>query len=231
MRYKPLFRILIICMVCASCKVYVPQTAPVPLMTAKHELQLSGGITVPPAITGSVAFSPFNHIALQAHGFLAPQGSAYYQGMIGYYWKNLQNLNFEVYGGLAKGEGKAMKVTGAPSLNGNYSAYFTQLNIGQNGIGNRNLDYGIGIKAGIFSIKVIDNGYYENMELDPMSYKNKYYLVEPMAFLRIGKGPLRLGIQVNGVALINALSKQGQIPYHTIALGVNLNYRILKITE
>jgi hypothetical protein len=222
---------LITFMAFASCKVYVPQTVSIPLMSAKHELQLSGGITVPPAITGSVAFSPFSHIALQAHGFLAPQGSAYYQGMIGYYWKNQQSLNFEVYGGLAKGEGKAMKVSGSPSLNGNYSVYFTQLNIGQNGVGSRNLDYGIGLKAGIFSIKVIDNGYYENMELDPIHYKNKYYLVEPMAFLRIGKDPIRIGMQVNGVALISALSKQGQIPYHTIALGVSVNYRILKISE
>lgn len=218
-------------MLYASCKVYVPQTATVPLMTAKHELQLSGGITVPPAITGSVAFSPFSHVALQVHGFIAPQGSAYYQGMIGYYWKNHQSLNFEVYGGLAKGEGKAMKVSGSPSLNGNYSVYFTQLNIGQNGVGSRNLDYGIGLKAGIFSIRVSDNGYYENMELDPILYNNKYYLIEPMAFLRVGKDPIRLGIQVNGVALINALSKQGPIPYHTIALGVSLNYRLLKSNE
>jgi len=196
-------------------------------MTTKNEFQFSGGITIPPAITGSVAYSPIGHLAVQLHGFIAPLGSGYYQGMLGYYWESHQGLDFEIYGGYANGDGKAMKVSGSPSLIGNYSVYFTQLNIGQNGIGSRNLDYGIGLKVGTFNIRILDNGYYENVELDPTTYSNRYYLVEPMAFLRFGNGRFRSGMQVNGVSLINALNKQGQIPYHTMAIGLSLNYKIL----
>jgi hypothetical protein len=211
-----------------SCKVYTPQPAPVPLMSAKNELQLSAGISIPPGITGSVAYSPFNHVAVEGHGYLGPQGSNYVQGMAGYYWKNVQGLNYEMYGGIAKGNGKAMKAAGDISLEGDYFIYYTQFNLGQNRLGSNKIDYGFGIKAGLVNVDIIDNGYYENNDLDALLYTNQYYLLEPMAFLRLGEGKLRTCFQINGVSMINAFRNQRQLPYHAIVLGISLNYMLSK---
>jgi hypothetical protein len=212
----------------ASCKVYTPQPAPVPLMSSKNELQLSGGLTAPAGITGSVAYSPVNHIAIEGHGFLGPQHSEYVQGMAGYYWENTQSLNFEIYAGIASGIGNAMKAAGSKSLKGEYDIYYTQFNFGQNRLGTSKIDYGFGIKAGFVTVKIIDNGYYDNNALDVNQYRNKYYLVEPIAFLRLGKNKLRTGVQINGVSMINAKNNQRQLPNHAMALGVSLNYIISK---
>jgi hypothetical protein len=227
MRYRNSIGISFVVLI-ASCKVYTPQPAPVPLMSAKHELQLNGGITIPPGISGSVAYSPFNHVAIQVHGSMGPLGSDYFQGMLGYYRKNTQNLNMECYGGIAHGYGKAMKASNSPTLEGNYSIYFSQLNFGQNRMGNNRMDYGIGLKVGLFNIKVTDNGYFENNDLDQVNYNSQYYFLEPMAFIRLGKGRLRTCVQINGASLISAATKQRLIPYHSIALGVYLNYQVLK---
>jgi len=228
MRYLFSCGALFIIMAFMSCKVYYPQPAPVPLISAKHELQLNGGITLPPGLTGSVAYSPVSHLAVQVHGFLGPVGSDYWQGMVGYYWQNVQNLNFEVYGGLAGGKGKAMNVIGGPSLTGDYSICFTQFNFGQTRFGSRKMDYGIGLKAGILNVNITDNGYYEQNGLDPVLYSNQYFLIEPMAFLRLGDKRLRTSFQVNGTSLINTIENQKQIPFHTLVFGISFTYLLSK---
>jgi len=197
-------------------------------MSAKHELQISGGITIPPGLAGSAAYSPVSHLAMQIYGFIGPESSKYGQGMVGYYWKNVQKLNVEAYLGVANGEGKAMNASGGPSMTGDYSIYFTQFNFGQNKFGNKKLDYGIGIKLGVINVRVTDNGYYEQNSLDPVIYNNRYYLIEPMAFLRIGEKHFRIGFQLNGASLINAKEKQKQIPYHPLSFGVSFTYILSK---
>jgi hypothetical protein len=226
MKYKIYIGIFLLIIATLSCKIYTPQTAPIPLMNEKNELQLVGGLSFPAGVTGSAAYSPLYHFALQAHAFSAPQKTNYFQGMVGYYWKNKQNLNFEIYSGYAKGKGKAMKAVGDISMDGNYELLFTQFNLGQNRIGAGNMDYGFGLKAGYSGFNITDHGYYDNISLDPVYYNNKYLLLEPMAFIRIGKRRLRTCFQINGASFINASLKQEQIPYHSIALGVSMVYKM-----
>jgi hypothetical protein len=209
-----------------SCKVYTPQPAPIPLLTSKGELQLSGGVSLPVGMTTAIAYSPINHFAVEGYTFLAPQKSSYYQAMVGYYWKNKQNISFEVYTGYAEGAGKAMKAAGRNSLDGKFNQYYVQFNLGQNQIGESKMDYGFGVKAGITDMQLIDNGYYEPATMDPPKFYNHYYVIEPMAFLRLGMGRLRTGFQLNGTSLLNAVSKQKQIPYYPMTLGVSLNYKL-----
>lgn len=40
--------------------VIIPQTASIPLMTKKNEIQLDGGITVLPGVTGTLTYAPTN---------------------------------------------------------------------------------------------------------------------------------------------------------------------------
>jgi hypothetical protein len=226
MKYKIYIGFFLLILATLSCKIYTPQTAPIPLMNEKNELQLVGGVSFPVGITGSVAYSPLHHLALQAHAFSAPQKTNYFQGMAGYYWKNKQNLNFEIYSGYAKGRGKAMKAVGDISMDGEYEVGFVQFNVGQNHIGAGNMDYGFGLKAGYSGFNITDHGYYENISLYPVNYNNRYLLLEPMAFLRLGKGRLKTCFQINGTSLINTTLKQEQIPYHSIALGVSMVYKM-----
>lgn len=216
-------------MTLVSCKIYMPQPVPIPLLSSSGDLQVSAGISVPPALNAFIAYSPLNHTEIQVYSEIGPETGRNIQGAAGYYWKNTQNLSFEVLGGINLGNGKAVNNTSGPSMEGHYKAYFGQFNFGQTAFGTRNIDYGVGLKTGMFSIDVTDRGYYENQKLDPNYFSNQYLSLEPMAFIRIGKGRLRSGFQISGSSLIGLSSKQKPIPYHSLTLGITLNYSLSKI--
>jgi len=212
--------------IASSCKVYNPQLAPIPLLSGRNELQIEGGISAPAGCHVSIAYSPLTKIGIQAFGSLSAESGHHYQGAIGYYWNNRSSLKYEIYSGIATGNGTAFMTRKPGSLKGDYSTYFLQMNLGQEAQWQKQIEYGIGLKVGLFDADITDNGFYESDGLDPVVYTHSYFLIEPMAFVRFGKKKLRVGLQMNGVSLINARQKQRQIPYNTIALGINLNYRL-----
>jgi hypothetical protein len=193
-------------------------------MSYKNEMHFSGGITLPAGAAVSATYSPFNHVAFQIHGFVTPDEGQHLQGIAGYYWSNGSPFRFEIYGGLAKGQGKTIKASNPGFLKGDYKTYFTQFNLGQTTFGHKQIEYGLGIKTGLFDVEVTDNGFYESDGLDPVYYHNRYILIEPVAFVRFGGKGLKTGLQINGASLINAIAGQRQIPYHTLSLGLSLNY-------
>lgn len=207
-----------------GCTVYMPQPVPIPLMTARNQVQISGGVTIIPGITGSAVYSPANHLAVQVYGFAAPDQINNYQAAAGYYWNNGSDLNLEFYGGMGGGNGKLINNAIPASFQGKYSLYFAQLNLGQVNQGKRHIDYGAGLKTGLFDAQTTDDGFYERNAPDPVHSRHQYFLLEPAAFFRIGNDRLKTGIQLNGASLINIGSKQSQIPYHTVTLGITLNY-------
>jgi len=210
----------------SSCKVYNPQLAPLPLLTERNELQIDGGISAPAGCNVAIAYSPVSNIGIQVFGSLSAESGYHYQGAIGYYWNKNPSLKYEIYTGIATGNGTAFKTSRPGSLNGDYSTYFLQMNLGQESQWKKPVEYGIGLKFGLFNAEITDNGFYESDGLDPVVYSNSYFLIEPIAFARFGNKKLRVGLQMNGVSLINTRQEQRQIPYNTVALGIHLNYRL-----
>ena len=82
MKYLKFFPLVFIAV---SCTLYMPQTAPIPMMKEKGELQIDGGITFLPGTQGSAAWSPVNHLAVQGHAFTNIGNIQYSQIALGYY--------------------------------------------------------------------------------------------------------------------------------------------------
>ncbi len=223
MRHPVIFLAFLILLV-GGCTVYMPQPVPIPLMTAKNQVQLSGGVTIIPGLTAAAAYSPVSHLAIQVYGFKAPDEINYYQAAAGYYWENSSDLNLELYGGIGNGQGKVIRTSDPSSLKGTHMVYFAQFNLGQTNQGNKHIDYGAGLKTGLFDATITDNGYFESSGPDPVLSHNKYILLEPAAFIRLGSERLKAGFQMNGTSFISIRSKQKQIPYYTVTLGISLNY-------
>jgi len=209
-----------------GCTVYLPQPVQIPLFENKKEFQAGAAVSFIPALSSSIGYSPIQHIGLQAYGLIAPDKIRYFQAAGGCYWNSRSGYTMELYGGLGIGQGLMVNNTDNSSLQGNYSTYFLQFNFGQTSFSSKNIDYGFAIKTGICKASITDKGYYESNIMDPVTYHNNYFLLEPAAFLRIGNKKIKAGIQLNGATFINTRSGQKQMPSRPITIGFSINYKI-----
>jgi hypothetical protein len=204
-----------------SCTIYLPQPVNIPLMNEKNEVQLSGGATMLGGLDGSVAYAAANHVALQAYGSLHTEDIRYFQGSIGYYTKNKSDINLEIYAGLGSGNGNNWGFEDDKYVDGDYLLYFAQANIGQTNLGSAHIDYGFGLKTGLFDAEV-SNDTYPN----PVYYTNHSWLIEPQAFVRMGGEKFKVGFQVNGARVFNLDNKASTLMYSPVNFGISINYRI-----
>jgi len=217
--------IVVLSFLLMSCKVYTPQPVPAAMLSAKNDLSISGGIAVPFMGSSSIAYSPIKGFGIQSYASVSAENSHYFQGNLIHYWKDPSQRNYEVSVGTAWGTGKTVKATKPGTLKGDFLTCFSQLTIRQASNTFMNVDYGIGMKLGLMSVDITDNGYYESDGLDPVMYSNSYFLVEPLAFARFGERKVRFGLQVSGASLINIRESQRLIPYNTVSLGFTLLYK------
>jgi hypothetical protein len=204
-----------------SCTVYLPQPASIPLMNQKNEVQLSGGVTMLGGVDGSVAYAPGQHVAMQVYGSLHTTQISYFQGAIGYCTKSKSDINFEIYGGVGSGNGDSFGFNSFNNANGGYMLYFAQGNFGQTNLGSAHLDYGFGLKSGIFDISVKDN-----TSSLPITYNSNSWLIEPQAFVRMGGERLKVGFQLNVVGIFDTNSNNPVVFYYPVNFGLSINYRI-----
>lgn len=209
----------------SACTVYIPQPAMIPLMENKNQLKLSGSISMLPAISTTACYSPLKHISVLAYGLEAPDKIRYFQGALGYYWKS-SDFDFEIYGGYGKGGGSMSRNSTPGHLSGTYDTYFLQWNAGQTIQAKKYYEYGISIKSGLLKSRITDNGYYEMNDLDPVLSNNSYILFEPAAFVRIGKGKLKTGLQVNGATFLSLSNDQRKLPFRPLTIALSLNYKL-----
>jgi hypothetical protein len=205
-----------------SCAIYEPQPVSIPLMQEKNELQLSGGVSMLAGISGSVAFAPAQHVALQVYASAYPENTNF-QGSIGYFTKTKTNLNFEIYAGIGNGIGT--KITDDSSStyhNADNLIYFVQSNIGQTNLGRAHIDYGFGLKTGYFEAKVKE-ALFDNIT----PYTTNGFLIEPQAFMRMGSERLKVGFQLNGTRIfLDKEKKDFSDFYNRLNFCVSINYRI-----
>jgi hypothetical protein len=204
-----------------SCTIYLPQPASIPLMNTKNEVQLSGGVTMLGGVDGSVAYAPGQHVAMQLYGSLHTTQISYFQGAIGYYMKSKSALNFEIYGGIATGNGENFGFNSLNNANGGYMLYFGQTNIGQTNLGSAHIDYGFGLKSGMFDVTI--NDYFSSL---PAKYNTTSWLIEPQGFIRMGGEKLKVGFQINIVTIFTENNSNPMIFYYPANFGLSINYRI-----
>lgn len=213
---------LIIVYFLASCTVYIPQSASIPLFSEKQELQASAGVTMLMGGNVSVAYAPANHLGTQLFASIHPDNSTYIQGVLGFWNKGLKNVNFEAYGGLASGHNVNSINDVNSNLDANYLLYFAQFNVGQTNLGTAHIDYGFGLKTGLFDANVT----YLDENLDVRQKRSSPILVEPQAFLRLGGENLKAGFQINTCRIINQSNEEHHLFYLPFIMGVSLNYHL-----
>ncbi len=144
-----------------GCAIYYPQTTDIPLIKEKKELRVDGGISLFPAINGTVSYGLTDKIAVQLSGNLMP-GAAHYSnplfqylinGAVGYYKYNpTNNWTKELYVGIGNGYSTVYDYTyHSGTLLGNYQVYYVQGNIGRRGIKHKFFEYAFGLKLGLMN--------------------------------------------------------------------------------
>ena len=96
-----------------------------------------------------------------------------------------------------------------------YDLCFMQFNIGKTGVGNGNLNYGLGLKGGY----VFND--YEEYNFAYKIPKNNTWIIEPSVFIRFGGKKAKMNIMVNYMWADN-------IPksfYFPVNVGIGLNYK------
>ena len=207
-----------------SCTIYMPQPAAIPLMNERNEVQISGGFTSLGGLNGSVAYAPGNHVALQAYGSMHTTEIRYFQGSLGYYTRSKSDLNFEIFGGLAFGNGSEWGLDNMENFYVDYLLYFAQVNFGQTNLGSAHIDYGFGLKSGIFD--AIKSYNFNSVPVNYSSNTINALLIEPQAFIRMGGKKFKVGLQVNGTWISSLDRYETLILYYPVNLGISLNYRI-----
>lgn len=227
MKQAPAYLVLFATIVALhACKVYAPHPIPVSGISQKNDIFISSGLSVPGGVNFTAAYSPVEHINLLAYGGYGPENSYHILGQFGLYWNNPGGTNFEICGGGAQGWGKMIRSDHPGFLTGDYLTIFGQFNLTQLTSLKHPVEYGFGMRSGMMLMDISDNGYYESDGLDPVTYTNKYLLLEPLAYFRFGKKRIKTGVQLTGTSLINIFENQRQIPFHAISIGISLNYKI-----
>ncbi len=206
----------------SSCTVYMPQAVPVPLMSHKHELHLSAGLVAGPGAMASVCYSPLNHLAFQLYGSSAVRHVQYSQFAPGYYNSLGKGFRYEVFGGVGFGSGNYPKTSGdktVGSIKGNYSLAFIQLNAGGSYDGRLLVEYGGGVKTGIFDSRFLDA-----LDLQPAEqYSMKAMLLEPSVFIRTGRFVM-VGLQFNYSYIGKLSNVQHAFPHAETMLAFTLGF-------
>ncbi|MDR0436702.1 MAG: hypothetical protein LBH22_00210 [Bacteroidales bacterium] len=189
------FSLLMLC----GCTAYYPQLVHIPLIEGQGDLKIDwtnflalGGLDEEDGArhglvggTLTATYGATDWLAVQGYMGFDILGRAHLQGALGIFNKFDNKTVIELYGGYGIGRSGWKDDKSGNYVDGSYQLTFAQFNIGQNGIGSPNLDYGFGLKSGyIFGTHKAEK-------------QNDGWVVEPSAFLRFGGEKIKISIQVN----------------------------------
>lgn len=216
-----------------GCAVYHPQTTDIPLIDHKGDLRIDAGVSVIPSVHSTFSYGLTKKIALQAFGSIGIEDRYYLQLSPGFY-KCLNNKKvIELYSGFGLGHANTIKnpLANMPeaikqSLYGKYQIYFVQFNWGKNTNESRVLDWGIGIKTGLFHSELTDMNYYSiysATDTFPTNNENSI-LIEPVFSFRIGneKAKFTYKFALTKILKLNHPDNYIPVPILNMSLGVNL---------
>ena len=223
-----------------GCAVYHPQTTDIPLIDHKGDLRIDAGASLIPSVHSTFSYGLTKRIALQAFGSIGIENRHYLQVSPGFY-KCLDNKKvIELYSGFGWGYANTIKnpLANMPeaikqSLYGKYQVYFVQFNWGEKGNQSGGMDWGFGIKTGLFHSNLTDENYYEiNSEtrLYPFLKENSI-LLEPVLFFRTGRKNVKFSYKFGLTRVFKLTNQKNYIPAPFINIGLGLNFTPRQVTR
>lgn len=232
------------------CAVYYPQTTDIPLIKEKKELRVDGGISLFPAINGTVSYGLTDKIAVQVSGNMMP-GAAHYSnplfqylitGAVGLYKFNpTNNWTKELYLGFGNGYSTDYRYDyyHSGSLLGNYQIYYVQGNIGRRGIKHKFLEYAFGLKLGLINSHFsVEDIYTFTSKTPGQTYNELGAYIEPAISIKLGGEKLMFNIKPSFCYMRKLINTNDhfsdqvfntgsgyEYPYIPYGIGLSLNYK------
>jgi hypothetical protein len=217
-----------------ACVVYHPQSSDIPLIDKKNDLRIDGGISIIPSAQATISYGLTKNLALQTFGSIGFDHRYYFQMAPGLY-KSLGNQNvIEFYTGFGYGYANIQHDPLASDiweyhggkLFGNYQLYFAQFNWGKKRNQTGGIDWGFGIKTGLFHSNLTDLNYFAiYSDTGPFpAYKHYNILIEPMWFFRTGSERIKFSYKLGFAGLIKTGESHKNIPYAGINMGFGINF-------
>ena len=234
MNQKHLFGFLLLMMI-TGCGVYHPQTIDIPLINKKNDRRVEAGISVIPSVHAAVSYGLTNKVAIQTFGSIGTEHSYYFQIAPGLYKKIENQKVIELYSGFGYGYANTQKNLLAndiwgyhyeEKLFGNYQLYFVQFNWGKKGNQSGDMDWGFGIKTGLFHSNLTDQNYYEiYSETGPYPFhKENSILLEPICFFRTGNKNVKFSYKFGFTRVFKLTNQKNFIPAPFINMGFGINF-------
>lgn len=215
-----------------SCGVYYPALKNIPLTENKNELQLDCGFTIP-NYDATISYGLTNNIT--ASIYASPINAKNFQGSIGYYnkmesnWITEYNLGYN-YGQDGITSHQTLAPRYRPHLNSKYNVYFFQFNIGKRHLQFLNMDFGLGLKTGLYDGVLEEYNSYTNKQSNDTSGSIKKYrdycsLVEPSIFARFGWKKFKFNLKYTTAWLYRLTNNCPELPYWWFGnIGISINY-------
>ncbi len=216
-----------------GCAVYHPQMTDIALIDHKGDLRIDVGASLIPSAYSTLSYGLTKNIALQAFGSIGIEHRYYLQVSPGFYKSLDNNKVIELYSGFGWGYANTTKnplanmpETVRQSLYGKYQVYFVQFNWGKKGNQSGDMDWGFGIKTGLFHSNLTDDNYYEiNSETGPYPYlKENSILLEPMMFFRTGRKNVKFSYKFGFTRVFKLTNNKNYIPAPFINMGFGVNF-------
>ena len=234
MNQKHLFGFLLLMMI-TGCGVYHPQTIDIPLINKKNDIRVEAGISVIPSVHAAVSYGLTNKVAIQTFGSIGTEHRYYFQIAPGLYKKIENQKVIELYSGFGYGYANTQKNLLASDiwgyhyeekLFGNYQLYFVQFNWGKKGNQSGDMDWGFGIKTGLFHSNLKDQNYYEiYSETGPYPFlKENSILLEPIWFFRTGSKNVKFSYKFGFTRVFKLTNQKNFIPAPFINMGFGINF-------
>lgn len=206
-----------VAMLSASCGVYHPQLAEIPLIDHKGDVRLSAKIGTPSTASVTISAGVANHFAVQVYTDITPMVSSNYSHFaIGYYGVCGRSV-YELYAGLGYGTSKINDVDRVWWTFGKYHIPYIQANWGVRNLTKAHVDLGVSLKTGC----IVPEFHIINTIWNTYSWDTKTgYLIEPQTFVRFGGERVKFCLQAGYCFTdIFQTSQTHHVPY-AISMGV-----------
>ena len=210
-----------VAMLSASCGVYHPQLAEIPLIDHKGDVHVSAAISTPLSATVTMSAGVADHIAVQIYTDITSLISANYSHFAIGYYGNWEKSAFELYAGFGCGTSKVQDIDHTWLNFGKYYIPYAQANWGLKNLTKAHIDFGVSLKAGY----IVPEFHIFNTERDFYSWDMETgYLIEPQLFARLGSEHVKFGLQA-GYCLTNIFRTE-ETYYDPFAVGLGVTFFI-----
>ncbi len=233
--HNSLLLMLILSGLAASCVVYHPHNADIPLLHEKGEMQvdasasLSAPLLAHPAINASFSYAPLKAVGMQASFSITQLNTFYAQALAGTFHP-FGKMVLEGYLGYGYGMSCNDNINTVRDVHyrvdGQYNLYFGQVNIGWVNLVEGDIDIGMGVKGGLMQSQwekvLLPEDGPEKLE---ETLTDPHYLIEPQLMFRIGGQKVKLSVNVSYAYLTDWPKENNFFNYERFSGSLGLHLR------